>query len=210
MKAILNLRKSIIYVAAFAAMFSLASCSDDDDEPPTTITLSDVNGDFKGKMAVNTPVREAATPGYDIEMTVESGKIKTDSIPLSAFITVVEKGVENIKIEDIVKTIKAIPYEVSYTGKLNPAQDSIYMTVTAAPIEFEYSYELPGATEEAEPTVVERKVNVTLKATTDEKSNIYSIREVLKVNMNVEEIKEGEKVLEDYEKQNIVFDLKKK
>ncbi len=205
MKAILNLRKSIVYVAAFAAMFSLASCDDDDDDTPKVMTLASVEGTYEGGMAVNPITAAQATDEkvfpYEVKFQVESGKIATDSIPLKEFLLAI--GETPQLADELVKEIGKIPFEASYKGDLNAAKDSIYMTVTASPISFEYEVADEGG------KTATNKVEIAITAA-DNKANSYSDKKILKLNLIVDEIKVNEEAVEDYNKQNIVIELNQK
>lgn len=217
MKAILNLRKSIIYVAAFAAMFSMASCDDDDDPQPEVLALTDANGNYEGKMNFSSTLRETqAGPEHILKAKVENiNKISTDSIPLEQFIL----GIEGAEVTaEIMKTIKAQAYSASYSGTLNEAKDSIYMDLTAAPLEFTYT--LPaGEAEEGEEATPEIKKTVKVTFATKEKANSYAKTKKLRLSLDVTkvEVKEGEgesaqykELIGEYKKPNIEFVLDKK
>lgn len=201
MKTILSLKKSIIYVAAVAAMFSMVSCDDNNDEPKP-LTLTDVNGTYQGNIAVDINTgRASEKPGSTITAKVESNKISFEDFPVGDFVIAIE-GAEAA--EAILEGMEAVPYEVEFESKLNTAQDSIYLTIEPEALAFSYT-KTEGEGEEAEEVTTNVKVTIkageTIGAYHEEKLKLYWVAEEISVN---------DEALEAYKPQYLRIELIKK
>lgn len=200
MKAIFNLKKSIMYVAAVAAMFSMVSCDDDDDPKPLVVT--DVNGLYQGTLQVMGVLqRESSLPAATVDAKVETEKINFTKFPVEGLIAAIE---EQEAVAEILEGMEDVTYEMEYTAKLNAAQDSIYLTFAPKPLEFEYT-KTEGEGEEAEE--VTTNIKVTLKGS--ENGGAYSDKN-LELNMEAEEIKINDVAIESFTPLHLRILLKKK
>lgn len=214
MKAILNLKKSIYYVAVLAAMVSMTSCSDDDDE----LTLTDVNGNYQGKMFVKDNLMkesESATSTFDLTAKVDAGKVTFEDFPVADIITAIE-GEEAA--EEILKEMEKVTYEIPFDSKLNAAQDSIYLTLKPEVLEFSYTKAASdaevregeeGEGEGEEEEGIEVTIKVTLKVN-ESGVNAYSDKKVLKLDLISSEVNVNDEPLEEYEEEFIRMELNKK
>ena len=190
MKTILNLKKSIFFVAALTTVLSFTSCSDDDDDPKTP-SVTDVYGSYKGKMSVDGALQalaanDEAPAGIDVTATVNNDTIYFENFPVETIIAAIE-GDDNAA--EIIESMDKVSFKVGYEGKLNQAQDSIGMVLNPKPMEFIYKV----TEEEVE---VEKNVKVTISVPENEKS-AYSDK-ILKFNLEASEIKLNDESIESY------------
>ncbi|NDV82928.1 DUF4840 domain-containing protein [Bacteroides sp. 51] len=189
MKTILNLKKSIFFIAALTTVVSFTSCSDDDD--PKTPAVTDVYGSYKGKMSVTSTVlnrvaKSEAPAGIDVTATVNNDTIRFENFPVENIIAAIE-GEDNAA--DIVESMDEVNFKVGYKGQLNQVQDSIGMVLDPKPMEFTYKV----TEEEVE---VEKNVKVTISVPENEKS-AYSDK-ILKFNLEAKEIKVNDEPVDSY------------
>lgn len=189
MKTILNLKKSIFFVAALTTVLSFTSCSDDDD--PKTPAVTDVYGAYKGKMSIDAALQTLSTgdentTGVDVAATVNNDTIYFENFPVETIIVAIE-GEDNAA--EIIESMDKVSFKVGYKGALNQAQDSIGLVLDPKPMEFTYKV----TEEEVE---VEKNVKVTISVPENEKS-AYSDK-ILKFNLKASEIMLNDELIDSY------------
>lgn len=161
MKSVIELRKLFFACMVVGSTVVLSSCSDDeDDKTPTPPSVTDVNGDYSGKMFMN-PIKETETfaenepVGTDVTATVKSDTVYFSDFPVTDLVTsIVGPDLAPAIIEQLGK----VSYKVGYEATLNAAQDSIYMVYDPQPLKLEY---LPA--EDSDPIKVEVTVTASEK-----------------------------------------------
>lgn len=202
MKNVNELRKLFFACMVVGSTVVLSSCSDDDDEnTPTPPSVTDVYGDYSGKMLV-TPLEKPVLlateepAGTDIAAVVKSDTVYFNDFPIDDIVKSI------ITDEDaaakIIEQIGRIDYKVGYKGSLNAAQDSIYMVFDPKPL----SITLPGEGEET--TTVE----VTITAS--EKGSYELSSKKLNFDLNADKVTLGGEDLPVFEASEFAFKLNKK
>lgn len=178
MKTILNLKKSIFFVAALTTALSFTSCSDDDD--PKMPSVTDVYGTYKGEVDVVDALVGRADEGDASEpkvtATVNNDTIYFENFPVDAILATIESEEDAV---EIAKTLDKVSFKVGYKGELNQSQDSIGLTLDPKPLKFTYK----KTVNEVE---VEKNVEVTVNVPENENS-AYSDK-VLKFDLEISDI----------------------
>lgn len=124
-----------VSVMILGCAFGFVAC-DDDDNSPVAPTTKDAWGEFKGKMQTR-PVTPAlafasdAAAGADVAATVKNDTVYFESFPIKDLVaSLVPEG----NVEEIVKAIGEVKYEIGYKPALNAAQDSVLMAFDPKPL----------------------------------------------------------------------------
>ena len=205
MKSAIELRKLFFACMVVGSTVVLSSCSDDDDDKtPTPPSVTDVYGDYSGKMLV-TPLEAPkkvntgeAPAGTDIAAVVEHDTVYFDNFPIADLVAGI---VGEEQASEIVEKIGKVSYKVGYEGALNAAQDSIYMEFDPKPLAV--SFEL-GEGDEA----VTYNVEVTISAV---KKGSYELSsKKLGFDLNAEKVTMGETEVPTFVPSEFAFKLNKK
>ena len=170
--------KKAIYAAVMCSALLFAACDKDDDKGgPENPVVTDVYGNYQGKMAV-TPleVRSNVAPGTDIAAEVKNDTIYFDDFPVDDLITSI---VGEEAAPGIIEAIGTVKYKVGYKASLNEAKDSIYLTMTPEPLELEF---LLSLVPEADLSTV--KVTITAPS----KAGFAYASDNLRFDLNAEEV----------------------
>lgn len=191
--------KILFPVIALGLMVTVSSCDSDDDSKIPTISVTDVEGTYAGKMYLvePTPHAEGETEepqGTDVDATVKIDSVRFEKFPVDGIITAII-GEENAPA--IIEKVGDINYKIGYKATMSVKQDSIYLTFDPKPLELTI-----GEGERA------LKVKVTIS--TPDKANYAYESNLLKFPLTVENMEVGETSLPGFEAMNFTFDLKKK
>lgn len=202
MKNVIELRKLFFACMVVGSTIVLSSCSDDDDENiPAPPSVTDVNGDYSGKMFVSplevpTPITENKEPaGMDIAAIVKSDTVYFNDFPISDLVADIV-GEENAPA--VIEKIGKVNYKIGFKSDLNAAQDSIYMTFDPKPL----TIALPGDGEEV------MNVEVTISAA---KKGSYELSsKKLVFDLNADKVTLGEAEIPAFKPSEFAFKLDKK
>lgn len=202
MKNVIELRKLFFACMVVGSTIVLSSCSDDDDQKiPTPPGVTDVNGDYSGKMLV-TPLEVPAptaeneeSTGTDIAAIVKSDTVYFNDFPINDLVVDIV-GEENAPA--IIEKIGKVNYKVGFKSDLNAAQDSIYMTFDPKPL----TISLPGEGEEV--TNVEVTISVAKKGSYELSSK------KLVFDLNADKVTLGEAEIPAFKASEFAFKLNKK
>lgn len=204
MKNAIELRKLFFACMVVGSTVVLSSCSDDDDNTPVPPSVTDVNGEYSGKMLV-TPMEApkmnntGETPvGADIAALVKSDTVYFDNFPITDLVAGI---VGEEQAPAVVEKIGKVSYKVGYKGALNTAQDSIYMEFDPKPLTV--SFEM-GEGEEAETTTVEVTVSAVKKGSYELSSK------KLVFDLNADKVTMGETEIPVFTPSEFAFKLNKK
>lgn len=202
MKNVIELRKLFFVCMVVGSTVVLSSCSDDDDEKiPTPPGVTDVNGDYSGKMFVSplevpTPIAEDEEPtGTDIAAIVKNDTVYFNDFPISDLVVDIV-GEENAPA--IIEKIGKVNYKVGFKSDLNAAQDSIYMIFDPKPL----TISLPGEGEEV--TNVEVAISVAKKGSYE-----LSSKKIV-FDLNADKVTLGEAEIPTFKASEFAFKLNKK
>lgn len=191
--------KFLFPIIALGLMITVTSCDSDDDSKVPTISVTDVEGTYAGKMYIVEPTPQAQddkeeAQGTDVDATVKTDSVRFEKFPVDDIIIKIV-GEENAA--DIIKEIGDINYKIGYKANMSAKQDSIYMEFDPKPLELTVG--------EGETAL---KVKVTI--TTPDKGNYAYENKQLKFPLTVEKIEVGSQVLPGFEGMSFTFDMKKK
>lgn len=202
MKNVIELRKLFFVCMVVGSTVVLSSCSDDDDEKiPAPPSVTDVNGDYSGKMLVTplevpAPAAENEEPaGTDIAAIVKSDTVYFNDFPISDLVAAII-GEENAPA--IIEKIGKVNYKVGFKSDFNAAQDSIFMTFDPKPL----TIALPGEGEEV--TNVEVTISVAKKGSYELSSK------KLVFDLNADKVTLGEVEIPAFKASEFAFKLNKK
>ena len=147
------------------SLFCLTACSDDDETPtpPDEITTETMFGNYSGKMSSWNIVPnegedngEDAPAGIDISATVKNDTIHLEKFPIKDIVLSIVK--DETLADKIVEAVGDVNYKVGYEPTLTTAKDSIELKLNPEPLKL--SVTIPTATEgeEAQPLLIEVKV----------------------------------------------------
>lgn len=132
------LKWTLCLVLGVIGLTTFTSCDDDDDAPKAP-EVTDVYGDYSGKMEyvlLNTGKgREAAkTPSVDVTAKINNDTITFAEFPIESLVVAIvgEEAAAGI-IDQIGKS--SINYEIGYVPTLNAANDTVAMKLDPKPIE---------------------------------------------------------------------------
>lgn len=199
MKMAFGFGKVLFPAIALGLMITVSSCDNDDDSKVPTISVTDVEGAYAGKMYVvePTPLAEGdkeEPQGTDVNATVKTDSVRFEKFPVDGIIAKIV-GEENAPA--IIEKIGDINYKIGYKASMSTKQDSIYMVFDPKPLELTVG--------EGEAAM---KVKVTI--TTPDKGNYAYESKQLKFPLVVENIEIGSAALPGFEAMSFTFDLKKK
>lgn len=199
MKMAFGFGKLLFPVIALGLMITVSSCDNDDDSKVPTISVTDVEGTYAGKMYFVEPAPKAEgeteePQGTDVDATVKTDSVRFEKFPVDGIITAI---VGEDAAPDIIKEVGDINYKIGYKANMSAKQDSIYLTFDPKPLELTI-----GEGEEA------LKIKVTIS--TPDKGNYAYESNLLKFPLTVENVEVGDKAYPGFEAMNFTFDLKKK
>ena len=203
MKNVIELRKLFFACMVVGSAVVLSSCSDDDDDKiPTPPSVTDVYGDYNGKMLV-APLENPASvadegepEGTDIVASVKSDTVYFNDFPID--------GIVKSMIEDedaaakIIEQIGQVDYKVGYKGLLNAAQDSVYMVFDPKPLVIT----LPGEGEE--------KTTVEVTITASEEGSYELSSKKLDFDLNADKVTLGGEDFPLFKASKFAFKLNRK
>lgn len=202
MKNVIELRKLFFACMVVGSTIVLSSCSDDDDEKiPALPSVTDVNGDYSGKMFVSplevpTPITENKEPaGMDIAAIVKSDTVYFNDFPISDLVADIV-GEENAPA--VIEKIGKVNYKIGFKSDLNAAQDSIYMTFDPKPL----TIALPGDGEEV--------MNVEVSISVAKKGSYELSSKKLVFDLNADKVTLGEVEIPAFKPSEFAFKLNKK
>lgn len=205
MKSAIELKQLFLACMVVGSTAILSSCSDDDDDKtPTPPSVTDVNGEYSGKMLV-TPIEtlkmnnSGDTPtGTDIASVVEHDTVYFDNFPITDLVASIVGEEEAAK---IVEKIGKVSYKVGYKGALNVAQDSIYMEFDPKPLDISFEMDEGGQ-------ATTYNVEVTVSAA--EKGSYELSSKKLNFDLNAEKVTIGEQDFQSFTPSEFTFILNKK
>lgn len=195
MKAVLNLKQSLLLATIIVAGTSFSSCSDDDDNNgQKPISLNDVNGSYQGKMYVG----DMEDPeGANVVAVVEEQKISFSAFPVNSILVAIEG--EEVASE-VIEKLDDVPYEVTFMSEINEAKDRIVLSFNPEPLLFSY------VVTDGEGEATTKQVEVFL--TTSEVEGIYKSKK-LEIELTAEQINVDEEQVESFDSQRMIFEFDK-
>lgn len=191
--------KLLFPAIALGLMITVSSCDNDDDSGVPTISVTDVEGTYGGKMYFVEPASLAEgdteePQGTDVNAIVKTDTVRFDKFPVDGIITKIV-GEENAPA--IIEQIGDIDYKIGYKANMSVKQDSIYLQFDPKPLEL---------------TIGEGETVMTVKVTitTPDKGNYAYGSNLLKFPLVVEKVEVGPGTLPNFEAMSFTFNLKKK
>ncbi|HCC52537.1 MAG TPA: DUF4840 domain-containing protein [Porphyromonadaceae bacterium] len=167
-----KLKHLFVSLMILGCSFGYTACSSDDD-PAKEPALTDVYGEYSGKMVTNmstyAALSESTETGIDITATVNNDTVSFAKFPVDGIIqAVVPEGAEAI-----IENLGDIKYVIEYEAEFNAAKDSIFMTFAPEPLEL--FIPIGGS---IIPTIVKVEVSADTKGkyAIDDKNLIFAIK----------------------------------
>jgi hypothetical protein len=136
-----KLKHLFVSLMILGCSFGYTACSDDDDPVKGPPVLTDVYGEYSGKMTIVMPKTyateqaEANIEGTDIAATVKNDTVSFAKFPVDAIIIAINpEGAQ-----EIIKNLGDINYAVGYKAEFNAAKDSVVMDFSPKPLDFKFS-----------------------------------------------------------------------
>lgn len=146
------------------------ACDKDEDPAPVEVKLTDVNGDFTGKLGITQGTKKAEVT---TQVTAKDSLLTFAEFPVRQAVFAVIK--DSVKTEAALTTLGKVKYVLNYTGKVNAGKTAVDLTF--APKALEMQVPVNGAN---------KKVIVTFEAKT---AGAYTAKgKVLKVDMEAVKI----------------------
>lgn len=128
------LKWTLCLVLSVIGLTTFTSC-DDDEKVPETPQLTDVYGEYTGKMEyalLKEGKADETIPSVDVNATVNNDTITFAKFPVEALVKAIITD-ENAA-NEIIKGLGDINYEIGYKGSLNAANDTIAMKLDPKPL----------------------------------------------------------------------------
>ena len=154
------LKRFVFLVMALGLVTTFTSCDDDDEPKPNVPALTDVVGNYAGKMQT-TSVSPLA--GTDVSAEVTNENVSFEKFPVADLITAIV-GEEDAP--GIIEAVGDVSYQVKYTPTFNDDKTVISMAFTPEPLILEINFptEPTEGEGEGEGETPDLKVEVTIAA----------------------------------------------
>ncbi|WP_303208905.1 DUF4840 domain-containing protein [Bacteroides oleiciplenus] len=167
MEKVHYLKRFMFLVMALGLVTTFVSCDDDDEPKPNSPALTDVVGDYTGKMQILLPTPAATegeeTPeGTDVAVKLTQDEVVFEKFPVADLITAI---VGEEAAPGIIEAVGDVSYKMKYTPAFNDEKTAISLTFTPEPLVLEINFptEETAEGEEGEETP-DLKVEVTVVA----------------------------------------------
>lgn len=123
-----------LILLGFTTTFTACSSDDDDDD---RVRVTDVIGMYTGEISIDPIVAEKADNADEPNVQVTNDSIKITNLPFEA---IVKDYIQNEElIDDVLASIEAVNYGLSYTAVVNEKEDGLDLSIKAKdPIEINY------------------------------------------------------------------------
>ena len=169
MKKVHCLKRFVFLVMTLGLITTFTSCDDDNEPKPNDPVLTDVVGDYTGKLQVVAPVPTAeegdeAPEGTDVTAEVTNENVSFEKFPVEDLIKAI---VPEEAAPGIIEAVGDVNYKVKYTPAFNDDKTAISMTFAPEPLIIEFDLPTVEPTEgegEGEGETPDMKVEVTIAA----------------------------------------------
>lgn len=166
MEKVHYLKRFVFLVMALGLVTTFTSCDDDNEPKPNAPALTDVVGDYTGKMQtayVSPLAEEGEEPqGTDVSAEVTNENVAFEKFPVADLITAI---LGEDAAPGIIEAIGDVSYKVKYTPTFNDDKTAISMTFAPEPLILEINFPTAETTEgEGEGEAPDLKVEVTVAA----------------------------------------------
>ena len=208
MKKVHFMSRFSLLTIALSLIIGFSSCGNDDADIPK-YSLSDVNGNYTGKMqtlVVQPTFESTASPeqGVDITAEVKDNNVLFKKFPVEDLIKSILGDNENTA--SIISAIGDVNYQVAYQASFNDNQDIIKLNLEPKPLEISFSIPTPAPTD-AEETP-DYKVKVTITA--EENGTFTYENQKLNFTLHATEVTVNDEKLEEFQPTSFKFELDKK
>lgn len=142
MEKVYSLKRFVFLVMILGLMPVFTSCDDENDPKPNAPELTDVVGDYTGKMqilTINPREDEAEEPqGTDVTAEVTNENVVFEKFPVADLIKTVIGDEEAAA--GIIEAIGDVNYQVKYTPAFNDDKTAISMTLAPEPLVLEINF----------------------------------------------------------------------
>ena len=160
------LKRFVFLVMALGLVTTFTSCDDDDEPKPNVPALTDVVGNYAGKMqttSVSPLAEEGEEPqGTDVSAEVTNENVSFEKFPVADLIT----AIMGEAAPGIIEAVGDVSYKVKYTPTFNDDKTVISMAFTPEPLILEINFptEPTEGEGEGEGETPDLKVEVTIAA----------------------------------------------
>lgn len=184
-----NIHTAIMAALVLVSTLGFTSCDDDDNKTPQpTPSLSQLNGEYTGKMTFITLEKEGEeeNSGTDITATVKNDTIYFNDFPVKDIITSIV-GEENS--EAIIEAIGKVEYKIGYKAEMNEDKTEATMKLDPKPLTLKFSL--------TEETVT--NIEVSVSATNNNGSYTFLTKD-MKFEITADEVKVNDEVFPKFKK----------
>ena len=158
------LKRFVFLVMALGLVTTFTSCDDDDEPKPNVPALTDVVGNYAGKMqttSVSPLAEEGEEPqGTDVSAEVTNENVSFEKFPVADLIT----AIMGEAAPGIIEAVGDVSYKVKYTPTFNDDKTVISMAFTPEPLILEINFPTEPTEGEGEGEIPDLKVEVTIAA----------------------------------------------
>ena len=163
MEKVHYLKRFMFLVMVLGLITTFVSCDDDDEPKPNSPALTDVVGDYTGKMQILFPNPTAEegeeTPeGTDVTAKLTQDEVVFEKFPVADLITAI---VGKEAAPGIIEAVGDVSYKMKYTPTFNDEKTTISLAFAPEPLVLEINLPTKETAEEGEETP-DLKVEVTV------------------------------------------------
>ena len=134
------LKRFVFLVMALGLVTTFTSCDDDDEPKPNVPALTDVVGNYAGKMqttSVSPLAEEGEEPqGTDVSAEVTNENVSFEKFPVADLIT----AIMGEAAPGIIEAVGDVSYKVKYTPTFNDDKTVISIAFTPEPLILEINF----------------------------------------------------------------------
>ncbi|MDR1221696.1 MAG: DUF4840 domain-containing protein [Tannerella sp.] len=179
MKKESKLKHLFVSLVMLGCSFGFTACDKNKDDPAKEPLLTDVYGNYLGKMTTAvTPATYdtgVSTEGEDISATVNNDTVTFAKFPVENIIKAILQDVPEEGVGAIIGLLGDVKYEIGYKAEFNAAKDGISMTFDPKPL----ILAVPT------PTLTGEVQSVTVSVSADEKGSYAVEGKTLKFSIKV-------------------------
>lgn len=165
-----KLKHLFVSLMILGCSFGFTACDKNKDDPAKEPLLTDVYGEYTGKMTVAVTYDAAAAAGDDISATVNNDTVYFAKFPVENIIKNIVPGEGG---DAVVALLGDIKYPIGYKAEFNAAKDGISMTFDPKPLQLGI------------PTPTGELQSVTVSVSADEKGSYAIEGKILKFSIKV-------------------------
>ncbi|NMA74864.1 MAG: DUF4840 domain-containing protein [Bacteroidales bacterium] len=141
MKKLIKLQSVFLALILLGFTTTFTACSSDDDDDKR-VSVTDVIGNYTGEISIDPIVAEKTDNATEEDAEKPSVQVTNDNIKITnlPFEAIVRDYIQDEEIiDDVLASIEAVNYDLSYTASINEKEDGLDLLIKAEnPIEINY------------------------------------------------------------------------